>query len=489
MEQNHVVMVLSDQHRGDLLGAVGNSQISTPNIDKLAANGVTFTSAYCNSPVCGPSRMSMLTGLLPTSSNVHGNRASLASSIPTIAHSMAAAGYRTVLCGRMHFIGADQQHGFHERLVGDHTPTDTAFTDRPHGIFNNTTGQNPHAVETSGIGRSPHMQYDDAVTEAAMARLKAQDADSPLFMVVGYYGPHNPYVCEQERYERYRHILPDMPADIISQFLSEESGPMKEWVTSRGLEQLGEEALNRARAAYYGSVERIDELAGHVYKAADAYLGNKSLLKIYASDHGDMGGEHGLFFKSNMREPSVRIPLLFSGPGVVENRFVTTPVSLLDLAPTLSQYAAAPSLPACEGRSLVSSLATGEEPESIPVISMLCDPRMGPSVMVRFASHKYVKHHRYSEPEIFKVTEGTDGPVAAHSPEFVVLRGRMEEMVPHAWDGHTLEQHMALQNERDALHRAWIETCDPSVTEVEDSHRFRVNLQDVYLAGSEKVSD
>jgi choline-sulfatase len=426
--------------------------------------------------------MSMLTGLLPTRTQVHGNRASLASSIPTIAHAMAAAGYRTVLCGRMHFIGPDQRHGFHERFVGDHSPTDTAFTETARGIYDGTTGQDIRAVEMSGVGVSPHMQYDDAVTDTAVRRLQAQDADSPLFLVVGYYGPHNPYVCERERYEKYRSILPDLPVDAVREFLSQESEQMKQWVTSRGLEQLDAEAINRARAAYYGSVERIDELAGKVYTAADSRLGSDRLLKIYASDHGDMAGENGLFFKSNMREPAVRVPLVCGGAGVARGRAVTTPVSLLDLAPTLIDYASAPPLPASEGRSLLPSIATGEEPSAEPVVSMLCDPRMGPSVMVRSAAHKYVKHQRYREPEVFQIAGGVERPVRDDSPDYWSVRTGLEAMIPEAWDGEALERHMALQSERDALHRAWMRTCDAQVTEIEDRHRFQVDLQGLHLS-------
>ena len=482
MNRPNIVLVLSDQHRGDLLGSLG-APVATPNIDRLAATGVSFTSTCCNAPVCGPSRMSLLTGLLPTSTGVLDNRSSLPSSIPTIAHALSAAGYRTVLCGRMHFIGPDQHHGFHERLVGDHGPTDTAFSENSFGIFDGTTGQNPYALQQSGSGVSPVMQYDDEVTRAAIHRIMSHETDSPLFMVVGYYGPHNPYVCEQERYERYRVRLPDLETGVVEHLLETETPSMREWITARDLHTVDTETLNRARAAYYGAVERIDELAGQVFAAADKQFTSESLLKIYTSDHGDMAGENGLFFKSNMREPSVRVPLVFSGVGVAQGRSMPTPVSLLDLAPTLCDLADAPSLPGHQGQSLAGTLGTGSPPIERPVVSMLCDPRSGPSAMVRLGSRKYVHHARTDRHELFDLSRGGETVIESdHTcvhPDCVALASH----IPDAWQGTEMDSYMRLQAERAEILRAWRQTAPPQSTTCEDRFHWQADPSLLSLSG------
>ncbi len=482
MKPNHVVMVLSDQHRGDLFGAAGNAHISTPNIDRLSAHGVTFTSACCNAPVCGPSRMSFLTGLLPTSTGVLDNRSSLPSSIPTIAHAMAAAGYRTVLCGRMHFIGPDQHHGFQERLVGDHGPTDTAFSEHPFGIFDGTTGQDPRALKQSGAGLSPGMQFDDDVTRAAVARIASHDSTRPLFLVVGYYGPHNPYVCEQERYERYRASLPDIGSGVVDRLLQNESQAMCEWITARGLHTVDGESLNRSRAAYYGAVERVDALTGQVFAAADKHFEADTLLKIYTSDHGDMAGEHGLFFKSNMREPSIRVPLVFSGSGVAHGISVSTPVSLLDLAPTLTDLADAPPLPGAEGRSLAEAVRFGTAPTEHPIIAMLCDPRSGPSIMVRSGDKKYVHHARNDRHELFDLSSGRDEAMEVNDATYESLRSGLRLHFPVSWDGRGIERHMTLQAQRAELLRTWKRASPPETTWCEDRFHWKAELSSLYLS-------
>jgi len=123
MPQKHIVFLLSDQHNPTVAGFAGNAFARTPNLDRLAASGAIFDNCYCSSPLCVPSRASMLSALLPSRTGIFNNFQCLPSDKVTFAHCLSVAGYETVLCGRMHFIGPDQRHGFETRLVGDITPT------------------------------------------------------------------------------------------------------------------------------------------------------------------------------------------------------------------------------------------------------------------------------------------------------------------------------------------------------------------------------
>lgn len=468
MNRKHVILFVSDQHRGDLMGAAGNPWIHTPNLDALSSSGVRFTNAYCNSPLCGPSRMSMLTGLLPTRTNVHNNRQALASHIPTVAHAMGAAGYQTVLCGRMHFIGPDQRHGFHERLVGDHGPTDIAFREHPLGVFDGTTGQNLRALTESGVGLSSVMLYDDQVISSAVDRIASHSADVPLFLVVGLYGPHNPYVCERSRYERYRTTIPDLHLTELREFHARAHPGLQKWIETRGFLEAESEDLNRSRAGYYGLVERVDELIGRAVDAAKQRLGLDNTIMGYTSDHGDLAGEHGLFFKSNMCEGAVRVPWILSGADLPRATTIETPVSLVDLAPTLLSLSGAPPLPGVDGISLAGSVRSAAEPASRPIVSMLSDMRCGPSVMVRSGDEKLVKYQRFEPPE--------------YEPDATALD--LERCIPSEWSGRNLDQQIDVQHDRSELIRRWVgaspeEVYPESAREVVD--HWPVDVRRVFL--------
>ena len=427
-----IVLFLSDQHRADVMGVMGDPRVRTPNLDAMAKEGVLFRRGYCNAPVCGPSRMSLLTGQMPHRIGVTSNRAALASHIPTIAHALGAAGYDTVLCGRMHFIGPDQSHGFSERLVGDFGPTNIAFEESDGGPFNGTTGQHRSTLEVSGPGIAPPLEYDREVLAAAVRRLQEQRGERPIFMVVGTYAPHNPYVCSPERYAYYRRELPPWTEKEARDFREEAHPALRFWLESREMSGVSEEEMNRSRAAYYGMVEEMDEMIGALWGAVDETLGKENTLCGYLSDHGDMAGEKGMFWKSNFLEGSVRVPMVWRGPGLAAGHAVEDPVSLLDLAPTLTDWAGAPSLPAAEGRSLVAALRGESLSQGAPVVSLLVDPRCGPSVMVCENEWKWIRYARWPEEQLFHLgrNPGESGSGAITTPEEKKVAGRLSQFAP-----------------------------------------------------------
>ena len=124
----NILILMADQMIPQALGAYGNPTVRTPHIDRLAEGGVVFDSAYCNSPLCAPSRYVFLSGRLPSAIGGYDNAAEFPSAVPTFAHYLRLAGYQTILSGKMHFCGADQLHGFEERLTTDIYPADFGWT-------------------------------------------------------------------------------------------------------------------------------------------------------------------------------------------------------------------------------------------------------------------------------------------------------------------------------------------------------------------------
>ena len=403
MKQPHILLVQSDQHNPKVCGYAGDSWVQTPHLDRLAEEGVVFENCYCNSPLCVPSRSSMLAGRLPSGTGVYNNLQCLRSDHATFATCLSIAGYETVLCGRMHFTGYDQRHGFEKRLVGDLNPT----FPRPqrqkklYGILAGTPDQSRVAIDKAGAGSSAMLCYDRAVTNAACHHLKERTDERPLFMLVGYGNPHCPFIAPESLYRKYDKLLQGS-AKIEREPLEKMHPAIRQFVELRGITNVTQEEFHRIRSAYYANVEYMDALIGEVIQCAKEQLGD-DLVVIYLSDHGECLGSHGLFWKSNFYEEAVHVPLIVSAP----SRFAagareTNLTSLVDIAPTLCALANAPHLPKEDGSSLLPLLEGQTGGTQRTVISMLADIKGDPpAAMIRRGPYKLVKYCGIDEALLF----------------------------------------------------------------------------------------
>ena len=164
----NLLYIHSDQHAAAVTGCYGDSLVRTPNLDQLAKRGVLLENVYCPSPICVPSRMSMLSGRYPYENQVWTNSHMLDSGIPTFAHAMGAGGYHPTLVGRMHSVGPDQFHGYAERLVGDHGPNQLGGVGVDHGDLSGTAGPGRTSLRLSGHGQSAYQVHDEDVTAATI---------------------------------------------------------------------------------------------------------------------------------------------------------------------------------------------------------------------------------------------------------------------------------------------------------------------------------
>ncbi len=454
MTRPNIVLIVSDQHRRDWMGCAGNRVVETPTLDALAARGVRFTDACCNAPLCGPSRMSMLTGQHPYRNGVYINEHTLSSDVPTFAHALGLAGYETVLAGRMHFMNADQRHGFQSRLVGDIC---RCYAGGPQTDFSRTPGSASNgvkAVQQAHPGTSAVLEYDQAVTAAAVDYLAARTDDRPLLLTVGTYGPHHPFTAPPEYYDRARRRL----AELGDEPVPHAETPLHPWHAERYAwhheDTLTREQIAEARANYAGMIGYLDELIARVLESARQHLTGPTWV-VYVSDHGESAGDHGLMTKCSFYQSSVGVPMIFApldGPveGLAGGRTFEAPVSLLDLCPTLAELAGGPTPPLQDGDSLAPILA-GPVDEAQwrdrPIFSELKLLDFQPIRMVRRGDWKLVYYHTLEPVHLFNLAADPDEQVnRAADPACAAVRDALLALMLADWDPEWINRDAARKN-------------------------------------------
>src|SRR6266576_5187631 len=326
-----IVVMLADQLAASALPMYGNTFVRAPRLAQLAADGVVFERALCASPLCVPSRASLMTGLLPSRTGAIDNAGELPAGIPTFAHRLRLLGYRTVLIGKMHFIGPDQLHGFEERPLTDTYPAgfdwvpDWRLDDDERLPWYHDLRS---VLQAGPVTATLQSDYDGEVVARALDTIAAHDGSRPLLLVASFTHPHDPYEIPREYWERYEGVEIDAPA-----FPEPQDDPstrrLRTMLDSDRI-PVSDEQLRAARRGYYGAMSLVDD---HVGAILDALPGNT--VVVVTSDHGDMLGERGLWYKMAPFEPSIRVPLLVHAPERLRPRRIAHPVSLLDLGSTL----------------------------------------------------------------------------------------------------------------------------------------------------------
>lgn len=400
-----IVLVLSDQHNGRYTGLAGGGMTDTPCLDQLAQSSTVFSAAYCNAPLCVPSRSSFLTGRLPHEIGIFDNDALLPEDMPTIAHAMTAAGYDTVLAGRMHFKGHDQNHGFARRLTGDITTQYWGVARTDLGDFAGSL-QASGCRKVAGYGISPTQEYDDAVVQSAVELLR-QPRSKPLFLVVGLYAPHFPFVCPEEDFRDS--IDPE-------ESLDDASWPCHPCYDSL-VQPVEPRQLRTIRAAYRGMVRQLDRRIGELHR--EFRRSSTDGIFIYTSDHGEQLGKRGLYGKKTLYEDSVRIPMIWED-GSRQSQVISREVSLLDLNRTILDAAGA-DLPQSRGVNLFSGQSSPVEIETVTddASAFLKSVILGGKKLTHYPDGNRVCDLSSDEQEIgTPVTEGCDELLAClPSPE------------------------------------------------------------------------
>lgn len=400
MTRPNVLLFMIDQQHAAALRAWGGTVARTPNIDALAARGRVFTRAYSNFPVCMPSRMSMLTGRLASCIGAYDNACELPATTPTLAHCLRFLGYHTVLSGKMHFIGPDLLHGFEHRLTPELYSADLMTMPDWTGEDDDFATDAFEALSEAGpVARTVQMDYDEEVAFHARQQLcdfaRAED-DRPVFLAVSFTHPHEPFLCLPECWDLYEGAdipLPAVPARPLDAMDPHSRRAFRHY--NLGQPGITEQHVRAARRAFYGSMSYADGLIGSVLGTL-RHLGlEDETIIVLASDHGEMLGERGLWFKKVFFENAVRVPLLFAGPGITPGRS-DAPVSLVDLLPTLVGLAGGEvqdlPLPDLDGQSLLPALTgSGRTLPARPVFAeMTCEGVNEPVMMIVAERFKFI---------------------------------------------------------------------------------------------------
>lgn len=343
MTRPNIVLIMADQLAPHFLPSYDHPVVKAPHIARLAEDGVVFDSAYTNSPLCGPSRYVMMTGLLPAAIGAWDNAAEWSAEIPTFAHFLSDRGYLTCLSGKMHFVGPDQLHGYEQRLTTDVYPSDFTWHPKWDSRDRQDWFHTMRAVTDAGpVVTAVNIDYDDEVTFRATRWLydQARSPDRPYMLTVSFIQPHDPYVARSETWDLYDDAAIDLPKTSYEQAPKDPHSERLRWAIGASEIHLSEQQIIAARRAYYASVTDFDRRVGLVIKAVQESGQSDNTVVIVTSDHGDMLGERGLWFKMSFLERSVRVPLIVHGPGRFAPRRVSEAVSLVDLGPTLVSIAA-----------------------------------------------------------------------------------------------------------------------------------------------------
>ncbi len=393
----NILILMVDQLTGTLFPDGGPVDwLHVPHLRRLANRSARFSAAYCASPLCGPSRASFMTGQLPRQTGVYDNAAELPASAPTYAHSLRAAGYQTCLAGKMHFVGPDQLHGFETRLTTDIYPADFGWTPdyRKPGERIDWWYHNLGSVTGAGTAEiTNQLEYDDAVGASACAKLydlaRGQDP-RPWALTVSFTHPHDPYVARRKYWDLYADcpaLDPDDPA-VPFDTLDPHSRRIME-ANDHTSFPVDAGDVRAARRGYFANVSYLDDLIGEIFEVLETTGQAENTVILFTSDHGDMLGDKGLWFKMSFFEGASRVPLMIAGPGITSGS-VDAPVSLLDVAPTLAGLAGAEASDWGDGESLLP-LLEGAERTAPVAMEYAAEGSVAPMVALRYGKWKYIR--------------------------------------------------------------------------------------------------
>ena len=346
----NVLLILCDDLRTDALGCYGSKQVRTPAIDSIAARGVRFANAFCTTSLCSPSRASLLTGLYAHRHGVRDNFTELPNHLPHWPGRLQSAGYRTAYLGKWHMGEANDEPrpGF-----------DWFVTHRGQGkYFNNEWNLNG----TERVTKPGY--YTTVVTDMALEWLRDQSRDQPWVLCLGHKAPHSFYQPEDKYAHTFDSVAVPYPDSAFHlegkpQWITQRLdtwhgiyGPLFEWrkkFPDRRPEAVQD--FENMVHAYWGTVLSVDDSVGRLlgFLRESGQLDNT--VVIFAGDNGLLQGEHGMVDKRTMHEPSIRIPLIVSGPGLPLEKVENHQVLTVDLAPSLLELCDAEPIPDIQGKS------------------------------------------------------------------------------------------------------------------------------------------
>ena len=439
MTRPNILILMVDQLTGTLFPDGPADFLKVPNLRQLAARSVRFANSYTASPLCAPARASFMSGQLPRRTRVYDNAAEFTSDIPTFAHHLRRAGYQTALSGKMHFVGPDQLHGFEQRLTTDIYPADFGWTPdyRKPGERIDWWYHNMGSVVGAGVAEiTNQLEYDDDVAFQAVQKVYdlSRGADArPWCLCASFTHPHDPFVARRKYWDLYEGIPELEPPEAIAyEGQDPHAKRLMDACDWRGLD-VKPEHVRRSRQGYFANISYVDDKIGEILAALEAT--RQEAIVVFVSDHGEMLGRRGLWFKMNFYEGSARVPLMIAAPGLTPG-LVTDPVSTIDLTPTLCDLAGVSMeevMPWTDGESLVP-LARGEGRKTPVAMEYAAEGSIAPMVALRQGAWKYTRCAVDPE-QLFDVANDPEERVnLADDPRVAKVIEHFRHMADQRWD-------------------------------------------------------
>ncbi|MEQ9329560.1 MAG: sulfatase-like hydrolase/transferase [Rhodospirillales bacterium] len=429
MTQPNVVFIMSDQHQGKASGCYGHDFVRTPNIDSLAESGTLFSRAYTSSPICTPARAALATGQYIHRNECWDNGHPYDGRPKSWHHMLREHGVPTTSIGKLHFRSEADDTGFETQIIPMHAVEGVGelrgCIKRP--MTKPMTAS--HVMTDIGPGDSPYIRYDLDIAERSCAWLRSQAAKpdgKPFVGFISFVCPHPPHLAPREFYDIYARIRIPEPKAYAPE------SPVHPWIALQRNQQnyndfVTPETWPVLMKSYYGCISYLDQNIGKVLKTLEETGLRNNTFVIYTSDHGENLGARRMWGKCNMYEEASNIPMIISGPGIPPGETNLTPVTLIDVAPTmldamnLPGVAEANNLP---GISMIELAKTGGNPERVAFTEYYAAGAETAAFMLRRGKFKYI-HYVDFEPELFDLD--TDPEELANLCSDPAYRNRIQE--------------------------------------------------------------
>ncbi|WP_332445931.1 sulfatase family protein [Sphaerochaeta sp.] len=463
----NILWVCTDQQRFDTLGCYGNPYVHTPNLDALAASSVFFEQAYCQSPVCTPSRASFLTGRYPVTARGRQNGADIPDSEVLVTRLLKDHGYTCGLSGKLHLSACNPQSGCTtmERRIDDgydefHWSHDTAPVWGLHneyyrwladqwGTSYKTTPRQETTWVQDGMPEEQHQTTWCAQKAIEFMRQHADDGQPWLFSV-NMYDPHHPFDPPKSYLDRYLSCLDGIP---LPKYVPGEENDKPIWQrqdhtgaynhhAGYPFSEMTELDHRMVKAAYWAMCDLIDAQVGRMITVLKETGQWENTIVIFMSDHGELLGDHGIYLKGPFfYDCSIHVPLLISWPNMLAPQRVPSLVALMDLPQTLLELCNLPPYDAMQGKSMVPLL---QDPTNLHRDHVFCEylnampwhtePKAFAS-MVRTQQYKLVVSHALpSEGELYDLSvDPSETHNVYHHPEYTAVKLKLMELLLHDW--------------------------------------------------------
>jgi choline-sulfatase len=391
----NIVFICSDQHSFKYTGYAGHNIVKTPNLDRIASQGVVFSDAYTGSPVCVPGRTSMMTGMLASDCNSFCNSTVYDGSHLVWGTYLTNEGYYCRATGKMDLNKA-RDSGFDEVDTGNGHSSDPDVT----SLFRRPIAYRSNELSNVNGEMRKERHGDAAKTEKGLRFLKEETPDikKPWALFLGLTEPHPKFAALEEYYNMYPEYNMDMPnippghlEDLHLVF--QELRHFKRIATP-----IPDDRIRKARAAYYGMITELDEYIGKVWDELERSGELKNTLFIYTSDHGESLGEHGLWLKNNLYDVAARIPLVMAGAGLPQNVKINTPVAHIDVVATMLELAGSDAYNKLRGHSLLPLIqGTSSDQSRFAYSESHSEGNCTGSFMIRKGDWKYIHFTWYDD--------------------------------------------------------------------------------------------